>query len=195
MIIYLFILALVFALLEIEIEGKYGWSEKTQTWYRYDPRATVNKFLGGKPLTGYHIFIFGSAILISHLPFVFNLPWNIKNELWILAIHFAWTPLWDYLWMVFNPHYGISEFKQNKVWWYQNSVWIGGVMPMEQIIQWGISLVLAWFSGKIVSQLLLLVWFVGLTIVSNFTLVPIYRKWYWQMRESDDRDKVNIFHE
>lgn len=192
--IYLFILALVFALLEIEIEGKYAWSEKTQTWYRYNPKSLINKFLGGKPLTGYHIMVFGTAVLISHLPFIFGLVWSIQNELWILAIHFAWTPLWDYLWIVFNPHYGISEFKQNKTWWYQNSVWLAGVMPMEQIVQWGISVLFAILANKFVSQIQLLGGFALLTLISHYTLVPIYRKWYWQMRKSDDRNKVNIFH-
>lgn len=194
MTIYLFVLSLVFALLEIEIEGKYGWSEKTQTWYRYNPKAFINKFLGGKPLTGYHLMVFGTAILISHLPFFFYMPWNIGNEFWILAIHFAWTPLWDYLWMVFNPHYGISEFKQNKVWWYQNSIWVAGVMPLEQLMQWGISLVFALLANRLAGQFQLLLGFVLLTLISNFTLVPFYKKWYWKMRESDDRLKTRIFH-
>ncbi len=194
MILYLYILALVFAFLEIEIEGKYGWSERTQTWYRYNPKSFVNKFMGGKPLTGYHIVVFLTAILISHLPFMFGLSWNFNNEFWILAVYFAWTPLWDYLWMVFNPYYGISEFRQNKVWWYRNSIWIAGVMPFEQIIQWGISIVFALFAGKLTGQIQLLLGFVVLTVISYFVLVPVYKKWYWQMRVSDDRKKVRIFH-
>ena len=192
--IFLFILALVWAWLEIEIEGKYGWSEKTQTWYRYNPKSLVNKFLGGKPLTGYHIMVFGTALLVSHLPFVFGLQWTLTNELWILSIHLTWTPLWDYLWFLCNPNYQMIAFKKNKVWWYNNSVWIAKFIPFEQLLQWIIALILALIAGKFFDIGGMMLIMILLTIISSFTLVPVYKKWYLTMRLTDDRNKTNIFH-
>ena len=49
--------------------------------------------------------------------------------------------------------------------------------------------------NKFFGQIQLLLGFILLTIISNFILVPVYKKWYWKMRESDDRDKLDIFHD
>ncbi len=184
----------MWALIEIEIEGKYGWSEKTETWYRYSPQNFINKFMGGKPLTGYHIMVFGTAMLVSHLPFVFELPWNFTNELWILAIYLTWTPLWDYLWFVFNPNYQASDFRKNKLWWYQNSYWLAGVMPVEQLLQWVIALGLAFIAGKLFDVGGMMLIMVIMTAIASVVIVPVYKKWYLRMRLIDDRSKVNIFH-
>jgi len=58
--LFWFFLAAVFAAIEIEIEGKHGWAEKTSTWFRTQgvPAKLYGLLMGGKPLTGYHMFMF-----------------------------------------------------------------------------------------------------------------------------------------
>ena len=36
-IVFLFVYALLFAAVEIEIEGEHGWAERLPTWYRVTP--------------------------------------------------------------------------------------------------------------------------------------------------------------
>ncbi len=202
-IIFWFSLSLLFALMEVELEGKYGWSEKSQTWYRvkgHYPKI-ISFLLGGKPLNGYHIFMFPIVLLISHAHFFMGVEWTLVNELIALAIYFAWAPLWDYLWFVLNPHYGIKNFDKNKVWWFSKSHWIFNIVALEQISQWVLSIVLVVFAsfheknfGILLSHLILLGGFFTLTIFTIFVIAPIYKNWYKKMRKFDDRSKANIFH-
>ena len=55
-VVFLFVYALLFALVEIEIEGPYGWAERLPTWFRVTTPAArfYGLFMRGKPLTGYH---------------------------------------------------------------------------------------------------------------------------------------------
>jgi hypothetical protein len=68
------VFATVIACVEIEIEGRYGWAEKLPTWYRTTGFcARVFGFVaGGKPLTGYHAFMFFVPVMIFHAPSVFE---------------------------------------------------------------------------------------------------------------------------
>lgn len=200
-ILYFFTLALAFALMEIENEGKFGWSEKSQTWYRLGKNIPqpFRTFLGQKPLTGYHLFLFSAAILVGHMSFFQGVPWTPTNELQALAIYLAWTPLWDHLWLIFNPHYKLTEVR--KAWWYARSKLVFGLIPLESSLQWAISLlfiILAVSLGlpaqKITEHLLFLSGLLFLTIFSHFTLAPLFKRWYLQMHASDDRDKSGIFH-
>ena len=195
-IIFWFVVALMYAWFEIELEGKYGWSEKTQTWYRsyksYPKWLRV--FLGKKPLTGYHAPAFMAVFLIAHMHFVMGVPWTWHNELVALATYLAWAPLWDYLWLLFNPYYGIHNIGPKKVWWYQDSYWVGGVVPIENLIQWGLTLVLATIGGFLPTQVLFLGGLSLLTIVSTLSLAPIFKRWNRHMHQTDDRENVNIFH-
>ena len=77
------VLALVMALVEIEIEGPYGWAEKLPTPYRVSgPVARLfGLVLGGKPLTGYNLLMFAATLVAFHLPFAFGAPWTAAREL------------------------------------------------------------------------------------------------------------------
>jgi hypothetical protein len=37
----------------------------------------------------------------------------------------------DFLWFVFNPHYGIKKFRKGQIWWHTN--WLG---PMPVLYWW-----------------------------------------------------------
>ena len=79
-VIYLLISALVFARLEIEIEGPHGWAEKLPTW-RINNRWT-RLFYGSRPLTGYHLWMQIFVLLqMVHVPLVLrtaNWSWGME---------------------------------------------------------------------------------------------------------------------
>lgn len=114
--IYLFIIATVLALLEIQIEGKNGWAKNLPTW-RPHPGHPVAKiyaqFMSGKELTGYHSAMFTLVILIFHLPYVFGLTITLEHWLQTLSLFFLFIALWDFLWFVFNPYHPLANFAKN----------------------------------------------------------------------------------
>ena len=120
--IYIFILATVLAILEIQIEGEHGWAKNLPTWR---PRENLwfvkiySKVMGGREVTGYHMTMFSLVLLIFHLPYVFGLPFTIDRELRTLSFYFIFIGLWDFLWFVLNPHYPLSKFKKEHIWWHR----------------------------------------------------------------------------
>lgn len=191
-----FVVALMYAWFEIESEGKYGWSEKTQTWYRsfQSYPKWLRIFLGRKPLTGYHLPAFMAVFLISHMHFFMGVTWTVQKELVAMATYMAWAPLWDYLWLLFNPYYGVGHLGPKNVWWYRYSYWVFGVVPIENVVQWGITLLLAAAGGFLMNQILFLLGLVGLTVVSTFGLAPVFGRWNRYMHKTDDRSEVKVFH-
>lgn len=192
--VFFFVVALTIAAMEVEAEGKNGWAEKMPTWYRKNGLAAkiYGLFMSGKPLTGYHCFIFLLPLLFFHAPFFLGLSWEIKSELKILSIYFLFAPVWDLLWFIINPYYGINKFSKENVWWHNKSIWIAG-LPLDYYGGILISLVLAYFAGSISSQIITLLVFIILTVITVI-LSPWYHKWYIKMRRRDERNEFEIFH-
>jgi hypothetical protein len=120
--LYIFILAMVLAILEIQIEGEAGWAKDLPTWR---PKGTwyvkfYEKLMSGREFTGYHLTMFTLVFLIFHLPYVFGLPFNLTDELRTLSFFFIFVILWDFLWFVLNPHYPLSKFKKEHIWWHKS---------------------------------------------------------------------------
>ena len=117
-ILFWFLFAFLLAALEVEAEGRFGWAQKMPTWYR--TRGPSGRFyglmMGGKPLTGYHLFMFFLPLVAVHTGFFQGVRWSVASELIALARYFALAVLWDYLWFILNPHYGFSRFRQENVW-------------------------------------------------------------------------------
>lgn len=198
-----FVLALLFAAMEVENEGKYGWAEKAPTWYRTTGIAgkLYGLFMGGKPMTGYHIFTFFLSLLVFHIPFFAGKEWSPPKELEVVGLWFAWSCVWDYLWFVLNPYYGVKNFKRTKVWWHAKSWWFMGIIPADYLFGWGFSVALVGLAGWIskdfkilANHLWLLAMFVAFTVFTILVIAPLYQKWYWLMRRKDDRNKTDIFH-
>lgn len=193
--VFWFIIAFLFALVEIEIEGKYGWSEKTNTWYKKKGLAAKiwGLFLNGRPITGYHLFMFALFLLLLHSAFFLDLSWNLINELGVLSIYFVLIALEDFLWFVFNPDYTIKNYKKEKIWWFSKSYWIFGLFPIDYLISILASLILAYLAGIFVYQLEL----IGILLVFIFIailLAPSYHRFYKNIRKRDDRKISGIFH-
>ena len=90
----------LFALLEIQIEGRHGWAQKLPTW-RIENKWT--RIFYKKPLTGYHLYAQGFIFLMAHSPFGLNLvPWNFYDELRILSFVVLFWIVEDFLWFSCN---------------------------------------------------------------------------------------------
>lgn len=122
--IYLFITALVLAFLEVQIEGKHGWAGQLPTWRPGRPwyARLYRRLMGGKDLTGYHLGIFGLVLLFLHFPNL-GVAASWWQESWILSIFFMFVVVWDYLWIIINPHYGVwrrrprTDVVWHRHWW------------------------------------------------------------------------------
>lgn len=110
---YFFVIALVLAHLEIQIEGPHGWAEKLPTW-RWDSPG-VRRWLG-KPVTGYHLCLMTFILLFLHVPQFYSGDWARESDL--LAMFFLLTVTWDVLWFACNRHFGMSRFRKGQVWWF-----------------------------------------------------------------------------
>src|SRR5262245_33485169 len=131
--LYFFVIALVLAQLEIQIEGPHGWAEKLPTWRWQTP--SVLRW-AGKPITGYHVFLFLFILLLMHLP-ILQSGFTLEREAELLALFALLSVFWDFLWFVCNPHFGLARFHADAVWWFRS--WILG-FPAPYFAGIGLSL-------------------------------------------------------
>lgn len=116
------------ALLEIQIEGPAGWAENLPTWSAR-PRW-LRPFLGGRAVTGYHLYAHLLVIVLAHLPFGLGLlPFSASAEARILAFIVLFWVLEDFLWFVMNPAFGMNRFRRSEIPWHAGAWW--GFMPRD----------------------------------------------------------------
>ena len=124
--IFLFILALVLAELEVQIEGKHGWAKELPTWKPDQAKWYARWFsraMNQKEMTGYHLTMFSFVLLILHAPYFYGVNWFWMAELITLSYYFIFIVVWDFLWFVLNPHYALKKFDGIHIWWHKK--WIG----------------------------------------------------------------------
>ena len=119
---FMVFMAFLLALWEIQIEGKEGWAAKLPGWRI--KKGWLVRLMGGRPITGYHLFMISFTIAIVHL-LLFFVPWSWQLESLIIGFYAGMMLLEDFLWFVLNPHYGIKSFRRGKIWWHDK--WWGPV--------------------------------------------------------------------
>lgn len=134
--------ALSHALLEIQIEGKHGWAEKLPT--RKFTGKLINWFSELKYITGFHIATGAVIVLFAHLPIFFVSHWSWEYEFLVVGFILLHFTLEDFLWFVFNPHYGIHKFNRKHIWWHKK--WFLGV-PVGYWVGLPLGLILISVSG------------------------------------------------
>ena len=187
--------------IEIEIEGGNGWAERMPTWWFKRGRfgRLFGFVMGGRPLTGYHVFAFTIPMLLLHLPFVSGVEWTLSGELLTVGTYFALAVIWDYIWFVLNPAYTVARFKRGNVWWFEVP-WIWR-FPLDYYTGMAMGVAFAglaaWSAGDtgpLVTHLSLLV---GSALLTALTVLaaPLYGRWYRHMRRAgaDDRDAVRTY--
>jgi hypothetical protein len=200
---YLFVMAILFAVFEIESEGKYGWAERHPTWYRVSgPVANIYRRVINKPLTGYHAALLFVPILIFFWPMVAQSTITWSGVFDALATYFAWVVVWDFAWFVLNPYYGVGNFRRDSVWWFGNELWVGRLLPLGYVSSWLSALAFAVASGwagddvseSALRQIEQFGYYLLLIGVLIFIGAPLFRRYYGYMRRKDERELAGIFH-
>ena len=140
---YVVLLGFFFANVEIQIEGAAGWAANLPTW-RVESHWLLDIFWGGRPMTGYHAWVFPFMALVFHLPVVFGNRWSWLLEVRILASVALFWIIEDYLWFVFNPAFGAAHFLPEFVPWHKH--WLFG-MPTDYVTMGGLGLACLVFTG------------------------------------------------
>lgn len=125
--IYIFVLAMFLAILEIQIEGPHGWAKNLPTWRPQSNHLFLRlyrKLMSDREATGYHMVMFTFVLLIFHLPYVFGLSISWSHWLQTMFYFLIFVVLWDFLWFVMNPHYPLKQFKGEHIWWHKK--WLAG---------------------------------------------------------------------
>jgi hypothetical protein len=121
------VMAWCFARLEIEIEGPDGWAASLPTW-RVEGHPLVRLLMGGRPLTGYHLYALLFAALVFHFPAALFATWSWRLEARALAALIAFWIIEDLLWFLMNPAWGLRRFNRGQVSWHPH--WVLGA-PRE----------------------------------------------------------------
>jgi len=131
-IIFIFLTATIHALLEIQIEGPHGWAAKLPT-FRFTNWWT-KKFTEVGYITGFHTFTLIFVLVFAHFPLFFVEQWSLANEALVLSFTFFHFVLEDFLWFVYNPHFGIRRFSRAYIWWHKRwflglplGYWMGAI--------------------------------------------------------------------
>ena len=126
--VYILVIASILAKLEIAIEGPDGWAGKLPTWRLSADHIVSKIFLGGRPMTGYHLWMNLFSIFILHSTFLFN-TFSWVTELKVISAFILIWVIEDFLWFVLNPAYGIKNFVKEKIWWHEKRWFI--IAPVE----------------------------------------------------------------
>jgi hypothetical protein len=117
-------IALCFAQVEIQIEGGRGWAAGLPTW-RIEKHPLLDLFWGGRPLTGYHVWVFGFMFLVFHLPHLVAGRWSPRIEARCLGSLMLFWIIEDLAWFLMNPAFRMADFNPAGVPWHIH--WLFGV--------------------------------------------------------------------
>ncbi len=115
--LFLFLICFFLASLEVQIEGANGWAAALPTWRILDPRLTW--IFGGRPVTGYHVFLDLLLLTFFHLPLVFT-GFTWRREAVLLSGFGLIAVCWDFLWFVDNPSFGLHKYSGEFIWWFKH---------------------------------------------------------------------------
>lgn len=162
------ILALIFACIEIEIEGPCGWADKLPT-----PSTGPNR----KSLTIYHYLIFFLMFFVFCSVFFINpRRFNIANLGFIFAFTLIFFTLEDFYWFCLSPFYGMdgTNLKTGKKAWWHYKI---GTCPVLYIALPLLAFSICLFSGYTITFLKSASIFLLCTILV-IVMAPAYQKFY-----------------
>ncbi|MBA3686916.1 MAG: hypothetical protein H0W72_16985 [Planctomycetes bacterium] len=139
------IAALLFAEVEIQIEGAGGWGSTLPTW-RVEEHWLLDIFWGGRAMTGYHAFVFPFIALLFHFPIVALGTWSLRLEARILGCIMLFWVIEDLLWFALNPHYGWAKLTPAVATWHPH--WLFG-FPTEYSVFGVAGVALIWYASTV----------------------------------------------
>lgn len=170
---YIFILAVVLALLEIQIEAGAGWAKNLPTWRPHSEKWYARlhmKLMSGKELTGYHMAMFSFVFMIFHLPYFMGREFALVNWFETLSLFFIFTVVWDFLWLVLNPHFSMRDFRRGGIEWHVKWIFVMPADYIYGIMISGLILLPILFLGGTFDALVL-TWVTNITIFAVLTLI------------------------
>ena len=148
LVLWVVLLGAVFANVEIQIEGGAGWAANLPTW-RIE-NSWLNLFWGGKPITGYHVWVFSFMALTFHLALFMAGTFSWRMEARILGAVMVFWIVEDFLWFLFNPAFGMGRFLPQFIPWHKH--WFLGV-PVDYLLTLtGGGLLIGWSYRKPVEK-------------------------------------------
>ena len=141
---WVLLLAWCFANVEIQIEGPHGWASSLPTW-RVEKHWLLEIFWGGRPLTGYHAWVFSFMALAFHLPLFLAGRFTPKLEARCLGSLMVFWIAEDFLWFLLNPAYGLTRFRPAFVAWHVH--WALG-LPTDYLVFCVVGALLLWYSFR-----------------------------------------------
>ena len=142
-IFFLVLTTVVYALLEIQIEGKDGWAAKLPT-----KKITLGRpwssFIGSahRPLTFYHLYLWSFLLVLLHYPLIY-VRWSFALELKLLGNFILIATVADWLWFIFNPNFGLKRFTARNIYWFKS--WFLG-LPGFYFVNLSLIVVFYWLS-------------------------------------------------
>ena len=130
LLVWIVVLAVLFAQTEIQIEGARGWAAGLPTW-RITEAPLLRALFGGREITGYHVFVFSFMAAVFHLPLFLNLRWSWRMEARVLGSLALFWIIEDVLWFMMNPAYGLARLTPTQAVWHPH--WLLGV-PVDYFI-------------------------------------------------------------
>ena len=131
-----------FAKVEIQIEGPAGWAATLPTW-RVENSWALDIFWGGRPMTGYHAWVFSFMALMFHVPIVITGHWNWKIEARIVGSVMLFWIIEDLFWFLLNPDWGWGALVPERAWWHKH--WLLG-LPLDYLTFTFVAAILLWYS-------------------------------------------------
>lgn len=125
LLLWVILLAFFFANVEIQIEGDHGWASALPVTFRIDHHWLLDLFWGGRPMTGYHAWVFPFVALFFHLPMIWSFQWSLSLEARTIACISIFWIVEDALWFILNPAFGWSKLDPQHVPWHIH--WIFGL--------------------------------------------------------------------
>lgn len=142
LIVWILAVSFAFAKVEVQIEGRQGWAAGLPTW-RIESHRLLDLFWGGRPLTGYHAWLFSFMAIVFHFPLATGQPFTLALEARIIGSLALFWIFEDFLWFVINPAFGLARFRKSQIPWHTR--W-WGPLPSDYVVFLSAGAGLLWYS-------------------------------------------------
>ena len=159
--IFVFVISIIYSLIEIEMEGEYGWCEKLPT-----AKKVISSF------TFYHLLMMVLIITLFYQQFH-------KKDIWLIIFYItSFFFIEDFLWFILNPYFTYDKYSKENIPWHKH--WVGA-QPIENYVCYLITII-TYFNTKFKSEQMTSIINIIILIFLTMSLAPLYHKFYFKIR-------------